>query len=195
MSMKVRKASFFAAVLVMTAFASIAQAAPVSFVLEYSRIAGPSGSATAIAVIDDSLFLNGGVAEPVMRNTSIDGFPELSFFELTITDTGFIDGVYTRNDLTVTINFDAPLDPTQELLAQDTGIGPGGDFDFNLSDNNLIMGVDVNTFEAVIRDPSGAILEQARFRLVSMTPVPLPAAAPLLLFACMTLGFTWRRRT
>lgn len=124
-----------------------------------------------MAVLDDALLINDGVAGPVFRSTE-SGFGELTAFELTVRDTGFIDGTYNLDDLTILLYFDAPLDPSQELLAQDTHVGPGGDFDFNVSDGGLISAVDINTFGAEIRDITGAILEQARFRLTSFTPVP-----------------------
>ena len=150
--------------------ATPAKADPVTYSLEYARIAGPAGSASATMVIDDALLLNGGIASRVSRSTA-DGFDELSSFELTIVGTGFVDGIYTLEDLTIRFDFDAPLDPGQELLAQETAIGPGGDFYFNLNDGGLIFDVDVNTFEAVIRDERGAVLEQARFRLTAVTPI------------------------
>lgn len=166
-----RVLSIIAATLAAVA-ATPAHAEDATYVLEYTRIGGPSGSATAIAVLDDALLINDSLAEPVDRST-MSGFEELASFELTISGTGFIDGTYDKDDLAFAFSFDAPLDPTQELLGQETAIGPGGDFNFTLSDGGLISAVDINTFGAEIRDITGVILEQARFRLASFTPVPM----------------------
>lgn len=150
--------------------AAAAQAEPVEYLLEYSLLAGSGGSASARMIIDDAVLTNDGVPARLSYST-VNGFPELESVELTITDTGFIDGTYTLDDLTVNLYFDAPLDPTMELLAQHTAVGPGPDFDFNFFDGGLINAVDINTFEGLIREIDGRILEQARFRLVSVTPV------------------------
>ncbi len=147
-----------------------AMAAETIYALEYSRWLGPAGTATATAVVDDTLLSNNGIPQHISVDTTT-GFEQLIAFELTIAGTGFIDGTYTLDELTVALSFDAPLDPTQELLAQDTALGPGTDFNLTLSDGGLISAVDVNAFGAEIRDVDGRLLERVWFRLVSVTPV------------------------
>ncbi|MEL7448090.1 MAG: thrombospondin type 3 repeat-containing protein, partial [Pseudomonadota bacterium] len=118
------------------------------------------------------LFVNDGVPARLSFN-SANGFDALIDLEVIVTDTGFFDGTYTLDDLTLFLQFDAPLDPTQELLSQETNIGPGPDFAINFTtDRGLLQDFDVNTFGAELRDPTdGSLLDRVWFRLVSMTPV------------------------
>ncbi len=149
-----------------------AQADPTTYVLEYDRFIGNAGSAEVTVVIETEVFVNDGVPARLSFNSS-EGFDALISLDVVVSDTGFFDGTYTLDDLTFIIQFDAPLDPTQELLSQNTHVGPGGDFSLNFfTDGGLLQAVDVSTFGAELRDPSdGRLLDRVWFRLASMTPV------------------------
>ncbi|MEO1574923.1 MAG: thrombospondin type 3 repeat-containing protein [Pseudomonadota bacterium] len=166
-----RKTLLFSTLLGLSAVS--ATAADVTYELTFDRIAGDSGTATALMTIDDATLTNGGVPARLSYSTAT-GFPGLRSFNLEVRDTGMFDGNYGLNFIRLTLNFDAPLNPAQELLQQDTAIGPGNDFSLALFSPEIFANLDVNTFGRIDRDEQGAIEDQAVFRLTAVTPLNAP---------------------
>ncbi|MEM6638910.1 MAG: hypothetical protein AAF610_03325 [Pseudomonadota bacterium] len=165
-----------------------AQAAPITFVLEYAGVSGSSATASGSVTFDDALFPNELSAFFNAAGTSIG----VLGFELTITGSANMDGDYTLADLgpsngSWVWQLAGPLDLTQNL------VGQANFTDFNwLCEINgggpCAAGTPQGLGPLLIGDGLGEDLA-----LISMTAVPLPGAVWLL--GSALLGVAVRART
>ena len=175
----------------------LAFAVPIAFEIAYSSAPGGGssggvGSASAVAVIDDSIFdLPVGQGPDILRLRTDDGtFDALTQLELTISGVGnpANNGVFTLSDLDfVFFTFSQRLDPTQELLSQFTRTGPGSVFDFGFESAGLgLQMVNLLVFETSggMQNPDGSFeFDRTQFRIESITPIgviPEPSTGLLL---------------